>query len=144
MYKHIIIPTDGTETGTRAVQQGLEIARAIGAKMTILTVLHQFHAISFAPEFVAESVGEFGRQTEEHKRTDDRLEQMVRASGVHCTHVVAENDHLADAVRKTAEAAGCDLIVMPSHDRYTLLGKSVDNETAKLLATSRLPVLVLH
>lgn len=144
MYKHIIIPTDGTETGTRAVEQGLEIARAIGAKMTILTVLHEFHTVSFAPEMVAESATEFRRHLEEHKRTDNRLEQVVRASGVECSHVVAENDHLAEAVRKAAEAGGCDLIVMPAHERYTLLGRSVDSETVKLLSKSKLPVLVLH
>ena len=144
MYKHIIIPTDGTETGTRAVEQGLEIARAIGAKLTIVTVLHEFHTIAFAPEAVAATLGEVERQRAEHQRTDDRLEAAVRASGVICTHVVADKAHLADAVRETAEARGCDLIVMPAHERYTLLGRAVDSETVKLLSKSKLPVLVLH
>lgn len=147
MYKHIIIPTDGTDAGTRAVEQGLEIARAISAKLTILTVLNKFHPISFAPEMVPESMdleAEFRERQEDHKRTDDRLEQAVRTSGVSCSHVVAEHAHLADAVREMAEAQGCDLIIMPAHERYTLLGRSVDSETARLLAKSKLPVLVLH
>lgn len=147
MYKHIIIPTDGSETGVRAVEEGLEIARAMGARLTILTVLQEFHPITFAPEMVPESFdleAEFRERQQEHQHTDDRLERAVRASGVSCTHVVAEDHHLADAVRATAEAQGCDLIIMPAHERYTLLGRAVDSETARLLAKSQLPVLVLH
>jgi nucleotide-binding universal stress UspA family protein len=147
MFKNIIIPTDGTETGVRAVEQGLDIARAVGARITILTVLQQFQTMSFAPDMVAESfdtVSDLDLEEEQHKRTDDRLEAAVRASGVRCTHVVAEHQHLADAVRTTAEAQDCDLIIMPAHERYTLLGRSVDSETARLLAKSKLPVLVLH
>ena len=52
MYKHIIIPTDGSEAGTRAVEQGLDLARAIGARLTILTVLQPFQTFTFAPGLV--------------------------------------------------------------------------------------------
>lgn len=147
MYKHIIVPTDGTEAGVRAVEQGLEIARAVNARLTILTVIQAFQPISFAPEMVPERFDletEFKDRQQDHRQTDDHLERMVRASGVSCNHVVAEHYHLADAVRSTAEAEACDLIIMPAHERYTLLGRSVDSETARLLAKSRLPVLVLH
>jgi nucleotide-binding universal stress UspA family protein len=144
MYKHLIIPTDGSETGTRAVEHGLELARAMGAKLTILTVLHPFHAFTFSPEGVTESVHEHEVLTERHIKVDDELEKKVRASGVDCAHVRAESDHLHEAVRKSAEDRGCDLIVMPAHERYGLLGRSVDSETVKLLSHARLPVLVLH
>jgi nucleotide-binding universal stress UspA family protein len=144
MYRHIIIPTDGSETGTRAVEQGLDLARALGAELTILTVLQPFQVLALTPEVVAESTGEHERHLEEHRRTDDWLEQRVRTSGVTCSHIVAEHNHLSEAVRQAAEARGCDLIVMPAHERYTLLGRAVDSETARLLARSRLPVLVLH
>lgn len=147
MYKHIIIPTDGSETGSRAVEEGLEIARTVGARLTILTVLQEFHPISFAPDMVPESLdleGEFRERQQNHRSTDDRLERAVRASGVACNHIVAEDHHLADAVRAAAEAQGCDLIIMPAHERYTLLGRAVDSETTRLLAKSQLPVLVLR
>lgn len=147
MFKNIIIPTDGTDTGVRAVEQGLEIARSVGARMTILTVFQQFQTMSFASEMAFEpfdAASDLDLQEEQHRRTDDRLEAAVRASGVRCTHLVAEHQHLAEAVRTTAEAQGCDLIIMPAHERYTLLGRSVDSETTRLLAKSKLPVLVLH
>lgn len=144
MYKHLIIPTDGTETGTRAVEQGLDLARAIGAKLTILTVLQPFHMFAFAPEAITETAAGHQRQAAEHVHIDNRLEEKIRESGVECIHVQAEHDHLNEAVRRAAEAQSCDLIVMPAHERYGLLGRSVDSETVKLLSQSRLPVLVLH
>ncbi len=144
MYKHMIIPTDGTEAGTRAVEQGLDLARAIGAKVTILTVLQPFHTFTFVADALTETAEVHQQHLEEHVQADNRLEEKVRASGVDCTHIRAEHDHLNEAVRRTAEAQGCDLVVMPAHERYGLLGRSLDSETVKLLSHSRLPVLVLH
>ncbi len=156
MYKHMIIPTDGSDVGTRAVELGLDLARSIGAKVTILTVLQPFgifnaatHAASdgiftAATHDAAELVDPYQRLNEAHMRVDDRLEQKVRASGVACTHIHAEHRHLNVAVRMAAEAQDCDLVVMPAHDRYGLLGKILDNETTKLLSHSSLPVLVMH
>lgn len=144
MYKHMIIPTDGTETGTRAVEQGIDLARAIGAKLTILTVLQPFHMFTFAAEALTETAAEHRLHDSEHVEIDNRLEEKIRQSGVECIHAQAEHDHLNEAVRRAAEARSCDLIVMPAHERYGLLGRSVDSETVKLLSQSRLPVLVLH
>ena len=144
MYKHIIIPTDGSEAGTRAVEHGLDLARAISAKVTILTVLQPFHTFTFSPEGLTESTGEHQRHLDEQLATDNDLEAKVRSSGVDCFHVKAEHDHLNEAVQRMAETQGCDLIVMPAHERYGLLGRTLDSETVKLLSHSRLPVLVMH
>ncbi|MBS0565212.1 MAG: universal stress protein [Proteobacteria bacterium] len=144
MFRHIIVPTDGSQVGERAVEQGLELARANGAKLTILTVLQPLIIYSVAHELVVDLGERQHEETERHKRDDRRLEEMVRASGVDCTHIEAEDMHLSEAVHQTALAQGCDLIVMPAHERYGLLGKAVDSETVKLLSKSHLPVLVLR
>ena len=144
MYKHLIIPTDGSDAGTRAVEHGLDLALAIGAKVTILTVLQPFRVFTFSPEGLSESMPEHQRHLDEQVATDNRLEEKVRASGLDCSHVTADDGHLNEAVRRTAEALGCDLIVMPAHERYGLLGRTPASETVKLLSHSRLPVLVVH
>lgn len=144
MFKHIIVPTDGTDVGSRAVQQGLQLARANGAKLTILTVLRPLQEFAIAHEMVVDMRTDQPRQPDDHQRADNALEDLVRASGVDCTHVEAESFHLSEAVRQMAIAQDCDLIIMPAHERYGLLGRAVDSETVKLLSKSRLPVLVLH
>ena len=44
MYRHILIPTDGSELARRAVQHGLALAKVVGAKVTALTVEGVFAA----------------------------------------------------------------------------------------------------
>jgi nucleotide-binding universal stress UspA family protein len=144
MYRHLIVPTDGTETGRRAVDQGLDLARAFHAKLTILTVYDDYAPFSLLPKLIADPVGKQGRELEAHRLADEFLEMKVRDSGVDCAHVEAENSHLGEAVRRAAEAGGCDLVVMPAHDHFGLTGRHVDGETLKLLTESQLAVLVVH
>lgn len=144
MYKHVLIPTDGSQVGTKAAAHGIALAKATGAKVTILTVMHPFHVLSLSPEIVTETAAEHSRHDAEHKRADNELEDLARSSGVPCEHVEAESDHLSEAVVQAAKSRGCDLIVMPAHERYGLLSRSIDSETVKLLTRSELPVLVMH
>jgi nucleotide-binding universal stress UspA family protein len=147
MFKHVLIPTDGSAVGNKAVKEGVELARALKAKVTILTVLQPFHVYGLGTDLVAEPESEHRRpEDEEHELEDTRLAQEAAESfGVHAVHVTAEDDHLSQAVINVARSRGCDLVVMPAHDRIGLLGRShIDSETIRLLAESELPVLVLH
>ena len=38
MYKHILLPTDGSKLSAKAVKQGIQFAKSIGAKVTALHV----------------------------------------------------------------------------------------------------------
>jgi nucleotide-binding universal stress UspA family protein len=146
LFSHILVPTDGSRVGAKAVKESVELARALGARVTILTVLRPFHVFSLSPELVSETAGEHQRHEAAHESEDTRLAlEAAQSSGVPASHVTAEHDHLADAVITAARAHGCDLVVMPAHDRAGLLSSShVDSETVRLLARSELPVLVLH
>jgi len=147
MYKHVLIPTDGSPVGTKAVKAGIDLARALKAKVTILTVVRPFHVYGLGADAVAEPETEHPRrEDEDHDLEDTRLAQeAAEALGVQAGHVTAEDDHLSHAVIHAARSRGCDLVVMPAHDRIGMLGRShVDSETVRLLAESELPVLVLH
>lgn len=144
MYRHLIVPTDGSDAGTRAVDHAIDLARATGAKVTILTVLQPFRTFALDPEMLTETPEVHRQHLQEHVRTDDQLEERLKASGVPFAHLRAEHDHLGEAVTRAAEAQGSDLIVLPAHERDGLLGRSLDSETVKVLSRSRLPVLVVH
>jgi len=145
MYKHVLIPTDGSPVGTKAVKEGVELARALDAKVTILTVVQPFHVYGLGVDAVAEPEHRL-HEDEEHDLEDTRLaEAAAETLGVQAVHMTAEDDHLSRAVIQAAQSRGCDLVVMPAHDRIGLLGRShVDSETVRLLAECELPVLVLH
>lgn len=144
MYRHLIVPTDGSDVGTRAVEEGLELARCIRAKLTIVTVLHHFHPLDFSPDTIVEAMDPHQAEIDRHVKSDNMLERKVRASGVACSHIRVRHDHLCEAVRMAAKAQDCDLIVMPAHVRNGWLSGGIDAETAGLLSKSTVPVLVLH
>ena len=146
MFRHLVIPTDGSQIGTKAVLDGINLAKALRAKVTVLTVVRPFHTFSLDPEMVTETPSVHLQHEEEHKREDLRLaHEAARVAEIHCEHVMTEHDHLSDAVIDVAKERGCDLVVMPAHDRAGMLRSShVDSETVRLLARSELPVLVLH
>ena len=145
MYKHLLVPTDGSELGTRAVMHSISLAKATGGKVTILTVLKPFHVLSLSPDLVAETPAQHDQHTREHIQTDTSLEEVARSSGVAYEHRQAESDHLHEAVLEAAAALDVDLLVIPAHERYGLLGgRALDSETVKVLTYTQLPVLVLH
>jgi nucleotide-binding universal stress UspA family protein len=66
MYKHILIPTDGSELSMKAVEHGVLLARALKARVTSITVislstLYQIEPASF-PELPEEANGKICEQ----------------------------------------------------------------------------------
>jgi nucleotide-binding universal stress UspA family protein len=143
MYKHILIPTDGSELSQKALRQGIALARPFGAGVTALTVSPTFHNLALDPVMVA--------ATPEHYRKDceARAEKYLEAArieagiaGVPCEiqHVV--HDHPFRVIVDTATAKHCDLIVMASHGRRGMSALLLGSETTKVLTHTKIPVLV--
>ena len=101
---------------------------------------------SLSPEMLTETPAEHRRHEQEDADANRRLaQQAARQAGLEFEVVDAEHDHLGAAVVQAAKARGCDLVVMPAHERHGLLGAtSLDSETVRLLTRSEIPVLVLH
>src|SRR5688572_11957731 len=123
MYQRILIPSDHSQAGTKAVKHGVELAKRLGSKLTILDVLQPFHMFSFSPEMLTETPDEHTRHLRDQAEIGcRRAEQEAKAAGLECQTIEAVHDHLGQARVETAEARGCDLIVMPSHARHGFLG----------------------
>jgi nucleotide-binding universal stress UspA family protein len=144
MYKHILIPTDGSTLSEKAVRAGIDLAKSVNAEVTLLTASAPFHAVVMESIAVPRNTAtEYTRISEES--ASERLkagESYARSHGVpvHTEHVYAEFPHQAivDAVRRD----GCDLVCMASHGRKGLAGLLLGSETHKVLTHSKIPVLV--
>jgi nucleotide-binding universal stress UspA family protein len=145
MYTHILVPTDGSSLSENAARQGTAFAKAIGAKLTALTVSLPFHIFSLDPQTVTETEAQY------EKNCDARAEKYLAAirdiawaAGVPCEtlHVVAE--HPYEAIIRTAKDNGCDLIFMASHGRRGMSAIVLGSETTKVLTHSTIPVLVVR
>lgn len=145
MYKHMLIPTDGSELSRRAVLAGMKLARTLGARVTGL-----FAAPAATPlvyrDFLPVGYGTPQQNAALIKRAARRhlevIERAAKAAGVRCETVSTIDDFPADAILAQAKKRGCDLIFMASHGRRGLRGVLLGSETQKVLAGSGVPVLV--
>jgi len=143
MYRHILIPTDGSPLSETAVKQGIAFARSINAKVTGLTVSAPFHTFALDPMMVSDIPEAYSADCEARAKTFlGVVTSVAQAAGVPCAveHVIA--DHPYEAIIDTAKNKGCDLIFMASHGRRGMSAVILGSETAKVLTHSKTPVLV--
>jgi nucleotide-binding universal stress UspA family protein len=141
MYRHILIPTDGSELAERAVTHGLSLAKLVGAKVTVVIAEEQVVSWSGAAEA-------FLRHTEHIKKHATsvlaRVANATRQAGVPCDTAQVEGVQPYEAIIATATNRGCDLIVMASHGCSGLSAVVLGSVTNKVLTYSKLPVLVVQ
>ena len=143
MYRHLLIPTDGHSLSMAAIAHGVQLARASGAKVTILTVTGPFHAFSLGGDQVADMPGEYCLHMKDRAAQclDDAAKVAAKAGVTH-DQVHVEEDEPYRAIVRVAEQRGCDLIVMASHGRRGLSALVLGSETMKVLTHCSVPVLV--
>lgn len=146
MFKHILIPTDGSEPSQRAVRTAVELAKIHQARLTGIHVIPDYHLL-IAYEGAFDPVTEERIEEEAKARAEGYLAFIRRCAeeaGVPCDTVCETSDHPYDAILKSAEARKCDLIVMTSHGRKGLAAVLLGSETRKVLTHARIPVLVVR
>ncbi|HXF67219.1 MAG TPA: universal stress protein [Burkholderiales bacterium] len=149
MYKHILLPTDGSEQSEKAEKECLAFARSIGARVTVIHVVSHFH-LHYQPWAAPKSFHEkIEKEHEEEAKTIaakmvSALVERARAQGVRCESLVVVGDHPYEEIIRAAERNDCDLIMMASHGRRGLDALLLGSETAKVLTHSKIPVLVVR
>jgi nucleotide-binding universal stress UspA family protein len=143
MYGRILIATDGSELSDKAVDQGLTLAKAVGAKVTVLRVTSHPAPIVYEGVMVAlptdEIREEIAKSVEKYFAT---LRGRADALGIDAETVQIENDFPWQVIIDTARDKGAGLIVMASHGRRGLSAVLLGSETQKVLTHSTIPVLV--
>ncbi len=143
MFKHILIPTDGSDLSRKAVLYGVQLAKECGSWVTALNLTEPYRVASL--DAVLVSVGE-DKYEEESRRVSERALEQVRvaadAAGVRCDTIREVHDQPYRAIIDAAHAKGCDLIVMASHGRRGVSALLLGSETVKVLTHSTIPVLV--
>ena len=143
MFKHILIPTDGSDLSRKALLYGIQLAKESHAKVTALTVRPPYVIGSMDMIGVVGSQDEFEAETQRY--ADYALTQArmaADAAGVTIETVQDVGDQPFRAIIDSARANACDLIVMASHGRRGMSALLLGSETVKVLTHSTVPVLV--
>ena len=146
MYKHILIPTDGSPLSQKAVKVGARLAKRFKAKVTALYVIPPYRppqgveAIAYAELY---SPAKYAADM--RKIGSDAVAKVKRATAsekVSCQAFAVTERTPWEGIVKTARSKKCDLIVMASHGRRGIAGLLLGSETTKVLTHSKTPVLV--
>jgi nucleotide-binding universal stress UspA family protein len=148
MYRHILIPTDGSELAEHAVTNGLSLAKSVGAKVTVIVVEQPFNWLSVSEtqtQWALEELAKHAEQIKKHAASVlNSAADAAKQAGVSCDTIQVENEQPYKAIIATAADRGCDLIVMASHGRSGLSAVVLGSVTNKVLTHTKIPVLVCH
>jgi|KBSSwiStaDraftv2_1062776.scaffolds.fasta_scaffold10122_2 nucleotide-binding universal stress UspA family protein len=143
MFKHILVPTDGSQIAEQAAARAIDLAHSVGAGITAVHVSPQFHVFTYRSAMLEETRGEHERDAEVHATGYlDRVRRAAVERGVSCDVVRTVGDNVAHSIMQVAMERGCDLIVMGSHGRHGLGGMLLGSQTQRVLGESAIPVLV--
>lgn len=144
MYKHILIATDGSEVGLRAVSQGLALAKATGAKVTAVKVTGMWSAYDIiGDKNPASKIQQFEEMAAAQAKhiLDDVAAQAAKA-GVACETVHVRDRPPADGIMAVAKDKGADLICMGSHGRRGLDRLLLGSQAHEVLTHAGISVLI--
>lgn len=145
MFKHILVPTDGSALSTDTVKKAVDFARETGARITFFYAKPDYPVAFYGegalidpttPEKFAEMADK------QAKELLSAAQGIAAGAGVDCATVSSSSDVPYEAIINAATENGCDLIFMASHGRRGLSGLLLGSETQKVLTHSKVPVLV--
>ena len=143
MFKHILVPTDGSPLSAMAVGKAVDLARAVGARVTFLTAVEPFHIWSDNANQLSYTREEYERVSKEQANaTLAAASETARAAAVEAEAVLVETDEPYRAIIDLSSEKGCDLVAMASHGRRGVAALVIGSETQKVLTHSTIPVLV--
>ena len=149
MYANILLSTDGSDVASKGVKHGIGLAKALGAKVTVITVTEPLpvgYGSGDAPGWLAqEGFDSFDAVCKERAdKVLDEARAMAEQIGLSIELLHVPNAHPATTIIETAKSRGCDLIVMASHGRRGLRKLFLGSQTSEVLADGNVPVLVVH
>jgi nucleotide-binding universal stress UspA family protein len=150
MYANILVSTDGSDVARKGVEHGIALAKALNAKVTVITVTEAIlvdpgsgHASGWFP--TQDEIVRFDAASKERAgKVLDEAQAVAEQTGISAELLHVPNAHPATAIIETAKSRGCDLIVMGSHGRRGLKKLFLGSQTSEVLADGSVPVLVVR
>lgn len=147
MYRHILIPTDGSDSARKGVEHGLKLAQKLGSKVTALLVTEPYPLYATSAHLAWAPTDIEKHDESQRAYAADLLSKVSRQAaklGVKIATIHAEKEIPSEAIVQTATDRKCDLIVMGSHGRRGLSRLLLGSQTSQVLHETKIPVLVVR
>jgi nucleotide-binding universal stress UspA family protein len=143
MYRNLLIATDGSELADKGVTHGLALAKALGAKVTVVTVSDPWTIYMTGEVGATFPVEAYVRACEASASAIlAAVAKRAEAMGVACEKRYVKDEFPAEGILETAKNEGSDLIVMASHGRSGVQRLLLGSQANKVVTHSTVPVLV--
>jgi nucleotide-binding universal stress UspA family protein len=144
MYKHILVATDGSELATTAVTTGATMAKALGSKLTVVTVTEPWRTSVGSEVAVVFPADDYANAMSAHaKEVLAKADAIVAKTGLKDRKLLHKAEQFAaEGIVETATHEGCDLIVLASHGRRGLSRMLLGSQANRVVVQSHVPVLV--
>jgi nucleotide-binding universal stress UspA family protein len=147
MYKQILVATDGSKLGDKAVKAAIGLAKDSGARVTAL-----YAAPEYKTPYYPEGVYYDWPQPADYKKTVsqtadkflNKVTKLAADASVKAEVACVFNDHPHQAIINQAKKVKADVIVMASHGRRAVSSLLLGSETQKVLSLTKIPVLVIR
>lgn len=148
MFRHLLVATDGSELGDKALKVGLELAKTHISKITIVTSTDPISTGLGTGGFGMVDAASIVKQLEqiyaaEAKQILDAAKVASSEMGLEIGAVYVPRQRAADSILNTSEKFSCDVVIMGSHGRQGLQKLLLGSQAAAVLATSKIPVLIV-
>ena len=147
MFKHILIPTDGSPVAAKAIKAGVALAKEMGARVTGFYAIEPPPTHLYGEGYLAERrlVEELERRAKEvAEKSVDAISSAAKAAGVPCETIVAKAVVPYKGIIEAAEKNKCDAVFMASNGHRGLTGLLLGSVTQKVLTHTKIPVLVFR
>ena len=145
MFKHILVPTDGSELSQNTILRAVAFAKETGARITAFYAKPGYPVIYYGEGALIDTTSpeQFAELAEQQAaKILTYAENLCRQEGVPFTGMTLTCDVPYEGIIQAATDAGCDLIFMASHGRRGISDILLGSETHKVLTHSTIPVLV--
>jgi len=145
MFKHLLVPVDGSEVSKKSLKKVAELAKADGAAVTLVYVSDPLPPMVYSDSTMGYGVNQKDHQKACEAYAKDVFKKAATAlgAGIKAKTLHISNDNLSEGILDGAKKAKSDVIVMASHKRTGIKGILLGSETHEVIVHSKLPVLVL-
>lgn len=144
MFKHILVPVDGSETSLQAVSKAAELANAFNSEVTAVYVLDPYPFTGVGADFAYGQAQYLSAATAEANKALEDVTERMKDTGVTVKTLVGEGHAIHEGIVRVGENVGADLIVMGSHGRRGLEKLVLGSVAQRVLQTAKVPVLVVR
>lgn len=144
MFKHILVPVDGSPTALHAVSKAAGMAKAFDGQVTAVYVLDPYPFTGVGADFAYGQAQYLSAATAEANKALEDVKQLLDEAGVTSNTLVGEGHAIHEGIVRVGENVGADLIVMGSHGRRGLEKLVLGSVAQRVLQTAHVPVLVVR